>query len=132
MCLYCQSIAWFNLPYIAQLSKQKACFEFPLFFNFPGSGGNNHAVEYYETSRYPLAVKLGTITPGGADVYSYDEDDMVLDPNLPQHLAHFGIDMMIMNKARLFHRHYHSVNLPSPSLSLSCPTPCEGIGFWSL
>lgn len=29
--------------------------------------------------RYPLAVKLGTITPHGADVYSYapEEDNMV-------------------------------------------------------
>lgn len=29
--------------------------------------------------RYPLAVKLGTITPHGADVYSYapEEDSMV-------------------------------------------------------
>lgn len=29
--------------------------------------------------RYPLAVKLGTITPNGADVYSYapEEDNMV-------------------------------------------------------
>ena len=32
------------------------------------------------------------------DVYSYDEDDMVLDPNLPAHLAHFGIDIMAMKK----------------------------------
>ena len=32
------------------------------------------------------------------DVYSYDEDDMVLDPKLPEHLAHFGIDMMTMEK----------------------------------
>ncbi|KAK7079477.1 hypothetical protein SK128_003965, partial [Halocaridina rubra] len=39
-------------------------------------------------SEYPLAVKLGTITQDGtADVYSYDEDDMVLDPNLVKHLA---------------------------------------------
>lgn len=65
-----------------------------------GSGGNNHAVDHYETAKYPLAVKLGTITPGGADVYSYAEDDMVLDPKLPEHLSHFGIDMMIMNKVR--------------------------------
>ncbi len=63
-----------------------------------GTGGNNHAVDYYADSKYPLAVKLGTITPGGADLYSYDEDDMVLDPKLPEHLSHFGIDMMIMNK----------------------------------
>lgn len=27
-----------------------------------GSGGNNHAVEHYERTKYPLAVKLGTIT----------------------------------------------------------------------
>jgi ubiquitin carboxyl-terminal hydrolase 5/13 len=29
-------------------------------------------------------------------VYSYagDEDDMVLDPNLASHLAHWGINMM--------------------------------------
>lgn len=34
-----------------------------------------------------------------ADVYSYDEDDMVLDSKLPEHLAHFGINMMTMEKA---------------------------------
>ena len=41
-------------------------------------------------------VKLGTITPHGADVYSYapDEDDMVLDPHLAQHLSHWGINML--------------------------------------
>lgn len=36
-----------------------------------------------------------------ADVYSYDEDDMVLDPKLPEHLSHFGIDMMTMEKVRV-------------------------------
>jgi hypothetical protein len=32
----------------------------------------------------------------GADVYSYapDEDDMVTDPKLREHLAHWGINMM--------------------------------------
>jgi len=34
--------------------------------NYDGSGGNNHAVEHYQTTGYPLAVKLGTITPDGA------------------------------------------------------------------
>ncbi|XP_071530213.1 ubiquitin carboxyl-terminal hydrolase 5 isoform X2 [Panulirus ornatus] len=64
-----------------------------------GSGGNNHAVEHYEKTKYPLAVKLGTITQdGNADVYSYDEDDMVLDPNLVKHLAHFGINVKVMEK----------------------------------
>lgn len=33
---------------------------------FDGSGGNNHAVEHYRETGYPLAVKLGTITPDGA------------------------------------------------------------------
>ncbi|MFS8012550.1 putative ubiquitinyl hydrolase 1 [Helianthus anomalus] len=33
-----------------------------------GSGGNNHAIEHYNETHYPLAVKLGTITsdPEGA------------------------------------------------------------------
>lgn len=33
---------------------------------FDGSGGNGHAVEHYRDTGYPLAVKLGTITPDGA------------------------------------------------------------------
>jgi len=69
--------------------------------NFDGSGGNNHALEHYKSGRGggPLAVKLGTITRDGkGDVYSYDEDDMVLDPFLEKHLAHFGIQIGVMTK----------------------------------
>ena len=33
-----------------------------------GSGGNNHAVDHYANVGYPLAVKLGTITPDGAGI----------------------------------------------------------------
>ena len=61
---------------------------------------------------YPLCVKLGTISPDGAgwiifnfelihsiaDVYSYAEDDMVTDPKLADHLAHFGINIHAMEK----------------------------------
>ncbi|XP_037094382.1 ubiquitin carboxyl-terminal hydrolase 5-like [Pollicipes pollicipes] len=66
---------------------------------FDGTGGNNHAVEYYQKTGYPLAVKLGTISADGrADVFSYDEDDMVLDPQLGRHLAHFGINVQAMEK----------------------------------
>ncbi len=43
-------------------------------------------------------MKLGTITGKGADVYSYDEDDMVEDSNLAVHLAHYGINMTKMEK----------------------------------
>lgn len=65
---------------------------------FDGSGGNNHAVDHYEEVKHPLAVKLGTITVDSADVYSYPEGDMVIDPKLDQHLAHFGIDIQSMTK----------------------------------
>jgi uncharacterized UBP type Zn finger protein len=55
-------------------------------------------------SGYPLAVKLGTITKDGkADVFSYDEDDMVEDPNLIVHLAHFGINIAQMEKVVTTH-----------------------------
>ena len=30
--------------------------------NWDGTGGNNHALEHYQETKYPLAVKLGTIT----------------------------------------------------------------------
>uniref|UniRef100_A0A7G3B230 Ubiquitin carboxyl-terminal hydrolase n=1 Tax=Lutzomyia longipalpis TaxID=7200 RepID=A0A7G3B230_LUTLO len=66
---------------------------------FDGSGGNDHAVLHYKETGYPLAVKLGTITSEGkGDVYSYEEDDMVEDPYLVQHLAHFGIKINQMEK----------------------------------
>lgn len=137
---------------------------------FDGSGGNNHALLHYQETGYPLAVKLGTITPDGAgkqkdkiriyfhsrikridfffvfwvfpiiykmfgivltmcfclcitafnchfyfvflDVYSYDEDDMVLDSKLPEHLAHFGINMMTMEKVSwMLHEKYYNFSL---------------------
>jgi ubiquitin carboxyl-terminal hydrolase 5/13 len=66
----------------------------------PGSG-RGHALAHFEATgrRFPLAVKLGTITAAGAgDVYSYPEDDTVLDPLLAQHLAHWGIDVRALEK----------------------------------
>ncbi|CAJ1402872.1 unnamed protein product [Effrenium voratum] len=72
---------------------------------FDGSGGSNGALDHFAEEEakgnfYPLVVKLGTITPEGADVYSYarDEDAMVKDPLLAQHLEHWGIDVMKMEK----------------------------------
>ena len=68
--------------------------------NWAGTGGTGAALKHYETTgrRYPLAVKLGTITPAGADVFSYAEDCMVIDPYLEKHLKHWGIDMKQMEK----------------------------------
>ncbi len=65
-----------------------------------GTGGNNHGVEHYQATRHPLVVKLGTIESGGekADVYSYPEDEMVLDEHLIRHLEYFGINVVEMKK----------------------------------
>jgi ubiquitin carboxyl-terminal hydrolase 5/13 len=72
---------------------------------FDGSGGSNGALDHFNEEKakgnfYPLVVKLGTITPQGADVFSYapDEDNMVKNPSLAQHLQHWGIDVMRMDK----------------------------------
>uniref|UniRef100_A0AAX7SMF2 Ubiquitin carboxyl-terminal hydrolase n=1 Tax=Astatotilapia calliptera TaxID=8154 RepID=A0AAX7SMF2_ASTCA len=67
---------------------------------FDGSGGNGHALEHYRETNYPLAVKLDTITPDGADIYSFEEEEAVLDPHVSEHLSHFGIDMLQMQKGR--------------------------------
>ena len=66
--------------------------------NWDGSGGNGHALEHYNETKYPLCVKLGTITPEGGDVFSYAEDEMVTDPKLAEHLAHWGIDIQKQKK----------------------------------
>ncbi|CAM9999636.1 unnamed protein product [Pylaiella littoralis] len=70
--------------------------------NWDGSGGTGAALRHYEDTgrKYPLAVKLGTITPNGADVYSYapEEDSMVKDPKLAEHLTRWGIDVLEVEK----------------------------------
>lgn len=71
--------------------------------NWDGTGGNDHAVNHYRETGYPLAVKLGTVTADleGADVFSYPEDESVIDPLLAQHLAHFGIDFSSLQKTEM-------------------------------
>lgn len=70
--------------------------------NWDGSGGTGAAQKHFEETgkKYPLVVKLGTITPQGADVFSYaeEENDMVIDPQLSKHLAHWGINMQLQEK----------------------------------
>ena len=68
-----------------------------------GTGGNNHAVEHYQKSGFPVCVKLGTIQLDDngepkADVYSYAEDKMVKDSKLVEHLEYFGINIREMKK----------------------------------
>ena len=51
-------------------------------------------------NNFLLAVNLGTIIPEGADVSSYSpyENGLVKDPELWEHLVHWGIDVMEMEK----------------------------------
>ncbi|CCD72002.1 Ubiquitin carboxyl-terminal hydrolase [Caenorhabditis elegans] len=64
------------------------------------TNGNGHMQDYFDSTRFPLVVKLGTISSNLEliDVYSYDEDDAVIDPNLEKHLKHFGLDPTKMEK----------------------------------
>lgn len=62
--------------------------------------------------------------PFPLDVYSYDEDDMVLDPSLAEHLSHFGIDMLKMQKVREdFVPFSFRVSVLPLCLTLSSPRP---------
>ncbi len=58
-----------------------------------------------------MAVKLGTITPeGGGDVFDYVENDLVKDPNLSDHLSHWGIDIQQMQKV-LKHEYFRILDM---------------------
>ncbi|EJD47976.1 ubiquitinyl hydrolase [Auricularia subglabra TFB-10046 SS5] len=66
---------------------------------FGGVSGNGHALSHYEQTRHPVAVKLGTITAeGSADMYCYACNDATIDPELPAHLASFGINVQTQKK----------------------------------
>lgn len=66
---------------------------------FDGTGGNNHALEHYEASGYPVCVKSGTISPeGNASVFCYKCDDDVKVENLPEILEKLGLDVCSMQK----------------------------------
>ncbi|KAK9377656.1 uncharacterized protein V1513DRAFT_434854 [Lipomyces chichibuensis] len=59
---------------------------------FGGVGGNGHGLTHFEQTLHPVSVKLGSITPDGtADVYCYLCNEERQDPNLAEHLWHWGI-----------------------------------------
>ncbi|KAK5138090.1 hypothetical protein LTR08_005888 [Meristemomyces frigidus] len=59
-----------------------------------GGGGNDHGIAHKNSSKHPVAVKLGSLTAdGSADIYCYDCDDERVDPELVAHLKHWGIDI---------------------------------------
>ncbi|TKY90529.1 hypothetical protein EX895_000527 [Sporisorium graminicola] len=66
---------------------------------FGGVGGNSHGLTHFEETGHPVSVKQGTITAeGSADIYCYACNDARIDPNLAQHLSHFGINVMDLSK----------------------------------
>lgn len=61
---------------------------------FGGVGGNSHGVAHTKSTGHPVAVKLGSLTADGtADIYCYACDDERIDPELPNHLLHWGINI---------------------------------------
>ncbi|KAF2271677.1 ubiquitinyl hydrolase [Westerdykella ornata] len=61
---------------------------------FGGVGGNSHGLAHTQSTKHPVAVKLGSLTADGtADIYCYACDEERIDPELPNHLAHWGIDI---------------------------------------
>lgn len=61
---------------------------------YGGVGGNGHGLEHTNETRHPVAVKLGSLTADGtADIYCYACDEERIDPELPAHLANWGIDI---------------------------------------
>lgn len=78
-------------------------------YNYGGGCLNNEEgaalKHFYETGKkYPLVVKIGTITKdGNADVFSYadDENDSVIDPYIATHLNNLGINIMNLEKTEI-------------------------------
>jgi ubiquitin carboxyl-terminal hydrolase 5/13 len=61
---------------------------------YGGVGGNGHGVAHTKETLHPVAVKLGSLTADGtADIYCYSCDEERVDPELPNHLANWGIDI---------------------------------------
>ena len=61
---------------------------------FGGVGGNSHGLAHADASHHPVAVKLGSITPEGtADIYCYACNEERTDPDLANHLSHWGINI---------------------------------------
>ncbi|KAI1960989.1 ubiquitin C-terminal hydrolase Ubp14 [Ophidiomyces ophidiicola] len=59
---------------------------------FGGVGGNSHALAHAQDSSHTAAVKLNSITPeGSADIFCYSCNEERIDPDLGDHLAHWGI-----------------------------------------
>nr|XP_029487846.1 ubiquitin carboxyl-terminal hydrolase 13-like isoform X1 [Oncorhynchus nerka] len=77
---------------------------------FDGSGGNGHALDHFKDTNFPLAVKLDNLTADIADIYSFDEEEAVLDPQISEHLQHFGIDIIPIQRNGTDNGHHNTDN----------------------
>jgi len=57
------------------------------------AGGKQHAIMHFMMTGHPLVVKLGTVTPLGADVHCYACDDEVKPQELAGLLRGLGVEM---------------------------------------
>lgn len=62
------------------------------------AGGSGHALQHHMSTTHPAVVKLGTVTPSGADFYCYVCEDEVSDAYFSEHMKHFGIDVKTAKK----------------------------------
>ncbi|KAB2569861.1 putative ubiquitin carboxyl-terminal hydrolase 14 protein [Lasiodiplodia theobromae] len=61
---------------------------------YGGVGGNSHGLAHSDATGHPVAVKLGSLTADGtADIYCYSCNEERVDPELPAHLSHWGINI---------------------------------------
>lgn len=59
-----------------------------------GVKGNSHGLRHNELTSHAVAVKLGSLTAEGtADIYCYACNEERTDPELSDHLAHWGINI---------------------------------------
>jgi ubiquitin carboxyl-terminal hydrolase 5/13 len=67
--------------------------------NFDGTGGNSHGIGHYNSTRHPISVKTGTISPNEApSCYCYICDDDVKVPHINDCLINLGLNPTIMRK----------------------------------
>ena len=62
------------------------------------AGGKGHAIRHSQDTGHPLVVKLGTVTPTGADIHCYTCDKEVIVATLKTALQKIGIDQDAMKK----------------------------------
>jgi len=67
--------------------------------NFDGTGGNSHGIGHYNSTKHPVSVKTGTISPNETpSCYCYICDDDVKVPNVNEYLLNVGLNPSFMRK----------------------------------